>query len=91
MSHNDLSDYLDEVLPTLKDEDFDQILTKEIMIDDAREVSTEDRATAFKDKIIDTLFKEILQNSKRNYIDFDEFSKILWSTPIDRTCVIHLI
>ena len=30
-------------------------------------------------------------NEKRNYIDYDEFSHVLWTTNIDKTCCIDFI
>ncbi len=40
------------------------------------------------DKLIDIIFEEIVGGEKRNYIDYDEFSKVLWTTNIDKNCVI---
>ena len=42
------------------------------------------------DKIIEIIFAEIITNDKRKYIDYDEFSNILWTTSIDKSCVIDL-
>jgi hypothetical protein len=42
------------------------------------------------DKLIDIVFQEITQTDKRKFLDYDEFSKVLWTTTIDKTCVLHL-
>lgn len=39
-------------------------------------------------ELINIVFGEIVFNEKRNYIDYDEFSRVLWTTTIDRKCVI---
>ncbi len=39
-------------------------------------------------ELINIVFGEIVFNEKRNYIDYDEFSRVLWTTTIDRNCVI---
>ena len=41
------------------------------------------------DKIVNLMFKEIVGNDKRKFIEYEEFQKILWQTNIDKTCVIH--
>lgn len=43
------------------------------------------------DKLISLVFSEIVFNEKRNYIDYDEFSHVLWTTNIDKTCCIDFI
>jgi hypothetical protein len=41
------------------------------------------------EKIVDIIFGEIVSSNKRKYIDYEEFEKILWTTNIDQSCVIH--
>lgn len=41
------------------------------------------------EKLVDIVFNETVSNVKRNYIDYDEFSKVMWTTTIDKSCVIH--
>lgn len=40
--------------------------------------------------IVDLIFTEILGNNKRNYLEIDEFQKLMWNTTIDSKCVIYL-
>jgi hypothetical protein len=48
--------------------------------------------TGFSDyeKIVDIIFQEIVRSEKRRFIDYEEFEKVLWTTNIDQSCVIHL-
>ncbi len=40
------------------------------------------------DKLIEIVFGEIVMNEKRKYLDYDDFSNVIWTTTIDKTCVI---
>lgn len=42
------------------------------------------------DTIIDIIFKEVLGNTSKNAIDYDDFNKIMWITNIDTVCVLDL-
>lgn len=42
------------------------------------------------DTIIDIIFKEVLGNTSKNSIDYDDFNKIMWITNIDTVCVLDL-
>jgi|LauGreDrversion4_2_1035121.scaffolds.fasta_scaffold364003_1 Ca2+-binding EF-hand superfamily protein len=52
-------------------------------------VNLKDEAKEDVERIINLMFKEIVGNEKRKFIEYDEFQKILWQTNIDKTCVIH--
>ena len=41
------------------------------------------------DEIIDILFTEVLGSVKRTNIELDEFSKLMWLTTIDSSCIIY--
>ena len=58
----------------LDEEDFDQ------------EVPTE----LDKEAIFEMIFGELNFNENKKYIDYEEFSKVLWSSNIDSLCVINL-
>ena len=51
----------------------------------------EDKDTIDYDKLIGLVFGEIVFNEKRTYIDYDEFSRVMWTTTIDKSCVIDFI
>ena len=71
--------------------DFRKILIDLVPEDMLKEdkVSLKDEAKEHVEKIINLMFKEIVGNEKRKFIEYDEFQKILWQTNIDKTCVIH--
>lgn len=71
--------------------DFRRILVDLVPDDMLKEdrVSLKDDAKEEVEKIINLMFKEIVGNDKRKFIEFEEFQKILWQTNLDKTCVIH--
>ncbi len=40
------------------------------------------------EQLIEIVFGEIIMNEKRKYLDYDDFSNVMWTTTIDKTCVI---
>jgi len=71
--------------------DFRRILLDLVPEDMLKEdkINLNDDAKENVERIINLIFKEIVGNEKRKFIEYDEFQKILWQTNIDKTCVIH--
>jgi hypothetical protein len=44
----------------------------------------------YKESMVNLLCLEMISDKKRNYIDYREFSDLMWHTDIDKTCVIYL-
>jgi len=40
------------------------------------------------EKLIDIVFDEIVSNDRRKYIDYDDFNTVMWTTEIDKSCII---
>jgi hypothetical protein len=59
------------------------IAKKENECDDNDEVNFE--------KLIEIVFKEVIPNDRRKFIDFDDFSTIMWTTTIDKSCSIDFL
>lgn len=35
------------------------------------------------------IFQEVIQSSEKDYLDYDDVQKILWSTNIEHKCSMH--
>jgi Ca2+-binding EF-hand superfamily protein len=45
---------------------------------------------SYYENMISRIMKELLADYKRKHIEFEEFKAFMWSTNIDKTCVIYL-
>jgi Ca2+-binding EF-hand superfamily protein len=79
ISKKDLGNFL-EILNTWDETDSNKIPSsmKDNDLDD------------YKESMVNLLCLEMISDKKRNYIDYREFSDLMWHTDIDKTCVIYL-
>jgi hypothetical protein len=87
--------FLKEVLPEEEERNEDSLIEgkgdHKISIKDTEtSQNNESKKKINFDKLVDIVFEEILSGDTRNYLDLDDFSKVLWCTTIDKTCVIDL-
>jgi Ca2+-binding EF-hand superfamily protein len=80
ISKKDLKSFL-SIINTKDEND-----TETINQDEDSDISIEN----FMEPMIDMIFREIVFNTKRSYIDFREFNTLMWHTNIDKTCVMYL-
>lgn len=76
----DVSDQIDNKADNPESNEHENIQVKEN--------ETESSESVDYDKLIEIVFGEIIFNEKRKYLDYDDFSHVLWTTTIDKTCVI---
>ncbi len=67
--------------------DGDGRVTKKDLFAFLKELLGEENEVDYE-KLIEIIFDEIVNNEKREYIDFEEFTRVMWTTNIDKSCTI---
>jgi hypothetical protein len=62
-------------------------VTKKDLLAFLKELLGEENEVDYE-KLIEIIFDEIVNNEKREYIDFEEFTRVMWTTNIDKSCTI---
>ena len=85
-SHNNTFEKIDKI--EKKDDEDDINIENEKDVEEEIDEGVPEEIN--KEAIFDTIFKELNFNENKKYIDYEEFSKVLWSSNIDSLCVINL-
>ncbi len=86
ISKDDLLTFLIEVFP--EDLATEKSQKKKVNENNNKDNTEMENTNINFEKLIDILFDEIVSNDRRKYIDYDDFNTVMWTTEIDKSCII---